>query len=273
MQIISSEIVSPIHDWGLNFINSALYTLPNVLIAIFIFSVFLFISSYSRKIISRLTYIKNKNLVIIISRLAQWCGILTGLFFSMIIIIPSFKFGDFISALGIGSVALGFAFKDILQNFLSGILILITEPFTINDEIVVNKGNFEGKVTHINTRSTYLQTYDGRRVVIPNADLFTGTVTVNTAYQNRRNSYIITLSVDSNVEDIKDKILKTLLTTEGVDTSPVPKIEAIKLDKTSIQYQIYWWSQSSLNNQIDVKNRIIENLLDDVQAIPDEMMA
>ena len=70
--------------------------------------------------------------------------------------------------LGLTSVALGFAFRDILQNFLAGILILWTHPFVIDDQIVYK--DFEGTVTDIQTRATFVETYDGRRIVIPNAD-------------------------------------------------------------------------------------------------------
>ncbi|MFP3354118.1 mechanosensitive ion channel, partial [Pseudoalteromonas sp. SIMBA_153] len=89
-----------------------------------------------------------------------------------------------IGALGIGSVAIGFAFKDIFQNLLSGILLLISEPFRIGDQIV--SGDYEGTVEDIKIRATTIRTYDGRQVVIPNSDLYTSALTVNTAYKQRR---------------------------------------------------------------------------------------
>ena len=88
--------------------------------------------------------------------------------------------------LGIGSVAIGFAFRDILQNFLAGILLLVTQPFRIGDQIVAS--NYEGTVEDIQTRATFIRTYDGRHVVVPNADLFTDTVVVNTAFEHRGTS-------------------------------------------------------------------------------------
>ena len=57
------------------------------------------------------------------------------------------------SALGIGSVAIGFAFKDIFQNLLSGVLILLSEPFKIGDDIIVN--GLEGTVEDIQIRATF----------------------------------------------------------------------------------------------------------------------
>jgi len=84
---------------------------------------------------------------------------------------PFFPASDLIKILGISGVAIGFAFQNILQNFLAGLLLLWAEPFRIGDEIKLD--NYEGSVEEIQTRATFIKTYDGRRVVIPNADLFT----------------------------------------------------------------------------------------------------
>ena len=91
-------------------------------------------------------------------------------------------------ALGIGSVAIGLFFKDIFQNLLSGILILLSEPFRIGDDIVVN--GFEGNVEDIQIRATFYA-HQMVRIVIPNATVYTSAVTVNNAYQRRRCEFIV----------------------------------------------------------------------------------
>jgi small conductance mechanosensitive channel len=83
-----------------------------------------------------------------------------------------------------GGVVTGFAFKDILQNWLAGLPILLGRPFSIGDQIVVD--GFEGTVERIDTRSTDIRTYDGRWVLIPNSEVYTGAVVVNTAFDKRR---------------------------------------------------------------------------------------
>ena len=84
---------------------------------------------------------------------------------------PSFTPADLVGALGIGGVAIGFAFKDIFQNYLAGLLILVTRPFVVGDQIRFK--DYEGTVEDIQTRATFIKTYDGRRVIIPNGDLNT----------------------------------------------------------------------------------------------------
>jgi small-conductance mechanosensitive channel len=77
----------------------------------------------------------------------------------------------------------GFAFKDLFQNFLAGLLILVTRPFRVGDQIRYK--DYEGTVEDIQARATYINTYDGRRVIIPTGELYTNSVTVNTAFPQR----------------------------------------------------------------------------------------
>jgi small-conductance mechanosensitive channel len=83
--------------------------------------------------------------------------------------------------LGVGSVAIGFTFQNILQNFLAGILLLLQEPFQIGDWISIT--GLDGKVEDIQARATVISTADGKRIVIPNAVLFTNPVTVGAVPQ------------------------------------------------------------------------------------------
>jgi small conductance mechanosensitive channel len=100
--------------------------------------------------------------------------------------------------LGIGGIAIGFAFRDIAQNFLAGILLLLTQRFRIGDQIIVS--GFEGTVEDIQTRATFIRMYDGRRVVIPNTNLFIESVTVNTATELRRSEYDVGISYAADID-------------------------------------------------------------------------
>jgi small-conductance mechanosensitive channel len=115
---------------------------------------------------------------------------------------------DLIKILGISGVAIGFAFQNILQNFLAGLLLFWSEPFRIGDEIKVD--NYEGGVEEIQTRATTIKTYDGRQIVIPNADLFTHSVTINTTREGRRWEYDLNLKGVQNLDDLKSLIVKTV---------------------------------------------------------------
>lgn len=172
-------------------INNFFTLLPNLVLSLVVFAIFFLVAKTVKQLVKQLTHRHRhaRNLGMVLGRLAQGTTILVGLFIALSIVIPSLKAGDLVQLLGISGVAIGFAFRDILQNFLAGILILLTEPFQIDDQIVFK--DFEGTVENIQTRATTLRTYDGRRIVIPNSELFTNSVVVNTAFETRRLEYEI----------------------------------------------------------------------------------
>ena len=164
-----------------------------------------------------------------------------------------------VQLLGVSGVAVGFAFRDILQNFLAGILILITEPFVINDQIVFK--DFEGTVEHIQTRATTIKTYDGRRIVIPNAELFTNSVTVNTAFDRRRLEYDIGIGYGDDIAEAKRIILDVLRNTQDVLQDPPPEALVVKLAGSTIDIRARWWINPPRRaDALDTQDKILTEL-------------
>ena len=190
--------------------NDFIILLPNIVLALIVFAIFFFIARTLKGLVKRLTRDRRQahNLGLVLGRLAQGATILMGLFIALSIVIPSLKASDLVQLLGISGVAIGFAFRDILQNFLAGILILLTEPFQIDDQIVFK--NFEGTVEQIQTRATTIRTYDGRRIVIPNSELFTNSVIVNTAFDHRRLEYDIGIGYGDDIDTARQFIVEAM---------------------------------------------------------------
>ncbi len=136
-------------------------------------------------------------------------------------------------------MAIGFAFRDILQNFLAGILILLTEPFQIDDQIVFKE--FEGTVENIQTRATTIRTYDDRRIVIPNSELFSNSLMVNTAFENRRLEYDIGIGYGDDIDRAKQLILEAIHETEGVLSQPTPDAIVVDLAASTVNIRARWW--------------------------------
>ncbi|MBW4457760.1 MAG: mechanosensitive ion channel family protein [Nostoc indistinguendum CM1-VF10] len=222
-------------------INGFIALLPNILLGLIVFIFFLFIASRIKALVKRLTRNRRsaRNLGLVLGRLAQGLTILIGLFIALSIVIPTFQAGDLIQLLGISGVAIGFAFRDILQNFLAGILILLTEPFQIDDQIVF-KG-FEGTVENIETRATTIRTYDGRRIVIPNSELFTNSVTVNTAFDNRRLEYDVGIGYGDDIDRAKQLMLDAMLSVNEVLKDPAPDVLVMELAESTVNIRVRWW--------------------------------
>jgi small conductance mechanosensitive channel len=215
--------------------------IPNVVVALVVFVIFYVAGRLIRSSVRAVNdrYRRRRNLGLVLGRLAQAGVVLLGLLVALMIIFPSFNAAGLIQVLGIGSVAIGFAFRDILQNFLAGILILLTEPFRINDQIVF--GGFEGTVEDIETRATTIRTYDGRRVVIPNAELFTNPVTVNTAFDKRRLEYDIGIGYGDDIARAKALIVEALREVDGVLPDPPPDALVFDLAPSSVNIRARWW--------------------------------
>lgn len=222
-------------------VNGFFERLPYLALAVIVFFIFFFVAKGVRAAV-RAVATRNQrhyNLGVVMGRLAHGAIILIGLLIALVIAIPGFTPGQLISILGLSSVAVGFAFRDILQNFFAGILLLLAEPFRIGDQIIVN--GFEGTVEEIQTRATYIQTYDGRRVVIPNSNLFTNSVTVNTANEKRRLQYDIGIGYGDDVDRACALILEAAREVEGTLDDPAPEALVVDLAGSSLNIRVRWW--------------------------------
>ena len=233
--------ISAVWDKIQSMINDFIVLLPNMVLALIVFAIFFFVGREIKRVVRRVTrnHRQARNLGLVLGRLAQGITVLVGLFVALSIVIPTFRAGDLVQLLGISGVAIGFAFRDILQNFLAGILILLTEPFRINDQIVFK--NFEGTVENIETRATTIKTYDGRRIVIPNAELFTNSVTVNTAFDKRRLEYDVGIGYGDDIDRAKQLMLEAMHSVEQVLKDPAPDVLVMDLAESTVNIRARWW--------------------------------
>lgn len=237
-------------------VNSFWERVPYLCIAIIVFIIFWLLSKvfkiFVAKALSNRPYAK-QNLVLVLNRVGSTFIIFFGFLIALVIAIPGFTPGQLMSALGIGSVAIGFAFKDIFQNLLSGILILLSEPFRIGDAIVCN--GLEGTVEDIQIRATTLRSYDGRRLVIPNATVYTSSITVVTAYTQRRCEFNVGIGYTDDIQKAKEVILKILTDNKNVLNQPASIVNVSSLGDFAININIRWWIDT---NKVAINNSISE---------------
>lgn len=230
---------------------------PYIIIGLIVFGIFWLIGRVIRKIIStagaRSTRIDD-TLAELLGRLAAALAIILGVFVAAVIIFPTFNPGDLVAGLGITSVAVGFAFKDVLQNFFAGILILWRRPFVVGDQIRVKE--YEGTVSEITVRSTRIKTYDGERAVIPNSDVYTSAVLVRTAYDTRRVKFVVGIGYLDDIEHGRRAIRRVLDETEGVLHDPGPWIYVSELAPSSVNFTVYFWVQSEQANVLKVSDQV-----------------
>lgn len=240
------------------FLETTFSAIPGLFIGLLVFIAFIFAARGIKTFVQRLSAPRrHRNLALVLGRLAQWGMLLLGLLVSVTIAFPTFTPADLISALGITGIAIGFAFRDILENFLAGVLILLTEPFRIDDQIVFE--NYEGTVENIETRATTIITYDGRRVVIPNAKLFKSSVTINTAFDKRRMEYDVCIGNSDDIPLAKRLMLEAMHSVEGVLADPSPDALVVGYSDYGVNIRMRWWIMPPRRaDALDLTDRVLE---------------
>lgn len=226
--------------------------LPKIVGGLFVLFVFWVIAKLLRRIFLS-TSAKagvDPRLVTLISRLLVLSVFVLGVFTALTVMIPSFGFGDLIAGLGFTSFIIGFATKDILSNFLSGILVLWQEPFKIGDYVFV-KGN-QGQVEHIGVRATRLRMDDGERILIPNGEMYSSTLIIRESGTKRRMKLKISTSYKADIRETKGIIKKVLFEAQGVDNTPKPNVYVTDLASEGVSLSVYFWIDSEKNSPIGV---------------------
>jgi small conductance mechanosensitive channel len=180
---------------------------------------------------------------------------LFGLLVAGLLVFPGLRLGDLVATLGLGSVAIGFAFQDIFKNFLAGILLLINEPFRIGDAVLID--SFEGVVEHIDVRTTNVRTYTGERVLIPNSIVFTSSVRVRTAFPHRRSDVNVGVAYDTDLELAMRTILAALSTVPGVLAEPAPLVDVTEFGDSAMLLAMRWWTASEQRQKLRVQTHAV----------------
>ncbi len=247
--------------------------LPNILAGIFVFFAFWIIGKILRRLFlfaSRKTKL-DARLRILFGRLLVVVVFVLGVFTALTVVIPKFGFADLIAGLGFSSFIIGFATKDILNNFLSGILVLWLEPFKVGDYVFVDDN--QGAVEEIGVRATSLRMDDGERILIPNGEMYSRSLIIRDAGTNRRMNLKISVSYRASIDEAKEIIKNVLFEAEGVENTPAPDVYVVDLATDGVNFSIYFWINTHKHSPIgvfdDIASEIKESLnLADVTLYP-----
>ncbi|PZV13120.1 MAG: transporter [Leptolyngbya sp.] len=165
------------------------------------------------------------------------------------------NFAALIGTLGLTSVAIGFSLRDVLGNYISGVILLASRPFRIGDQVVIN--NYEGTVTQIQLRATTVQTYDGRLVYIPNQEVFQSSITNNTASPVRLSSVTIGLDHSADLPDLFARIQQQMEQIDGVELDPEPIVLVRELTPSTVNLEAQFWVNSRKSSFLQVTSRVL----------------
>lgn len=267
-----TSVQSSVENAFARLLESAINIIPRVLAALLVLLLFwglaTAIRALMRKIVRRLANdLTVENLVRQVSYYAVWV---------LGIIVAASAFGlepsTLATGLGLTSLALGFALKDILSNFVSGLLILTLRPFQLGDQIII--GETEGSVERIELRATQIRTYDGRRVLVPNAETFTSRVTNNTAAPIRRGKVVCKLYYGIDIDAISAVMRDAAQQTSGVLATPHAEVLLNDLGESQLVFDVLFWCDSRRSDFVttasEVRKALIAALLAAGVTLPDQ---
>lgn len=261
-----NEIIQTVYNSVQDLVGSGVKVIPAVLIAL----VIIFLTRYAAEFTQNLSNqigkrtLQSKSLQLLLSKTALVLTWVIGVTLACVIAFPGLRLGDIIATLGLGSVAVGFAFQDIFKNFLAGVLILLQEPFRIGDQIIIE--NYEGTVEQIDIRTTRIKTYKGERIILPNATVFTSAIQVRTAYGKRRTDLAVGVDYNTPLSKASDILQKVIGQIEDVLSDPAPEIDLVNFNDSSIDFLVRYWTAAE---QKDVRRTQTKAILAIKKALDD----
>jgi len=237
-------------------LDSGVRLIPNLVTALIVFVLFYVIGVLVKRSVTKAAQKRNRdNLGDVLGGFLKSLFVVLGILLAATIVAPSLKPGDLIAGLGVSSVAIGFAFKDILQNWLAGLLILLRQPFQVGDQIVAT--GYEGTVQRIETRATLIRTYDGMLAVIPNSEIYTSAVLVKTAFETRRSQYDVGIGYGDDIDTACEVMLKAINALQVVQDEPAPEAIPWEMAASWITIRVRWWTKSERKDEVHCRGKVI----------------
>lgn len=238
----TSRLVASLKEDWQHFID----LIPGILLAILIVAVGLLLSnkvaSVSRSVIAKRTHdelmtnfltrtvklILGGVVILVALRAAGLEGIATGLF----------------AAAGASAIVIGFAFRDIGENFIAGVILSFNRPFDLNDTVGI--GDLFGKVTGLEFRYTKLKTFDGRDLYIPNSDVIKKPVFNYTEDGFFRLDFIVGIDYDDTIDSARELIMKVVRSSPGVyeDAAHETFVVVDQLAVSTVNLKVHFWVET-----------------------------
>ena len=240
-------------DMGEGFVRA----LPNMAIALVIILITWIVARIAVRGVSRAIGKTDmrpslQNLIDTVVKLGIW---IIGLMIALIVVMPGMTPASLIAGLGIGAVAIGFAFQDIFENFLAGVLIMLREKMRIGD--VIECEGIKGKVEHITLRETHVRKLSGELTIVPNSMIFKNPVEILTDEQVRRHEVVAGVSYDTDLDHAAEVIRKAVEAVEGIEKDKGVDIFATTFNSSSVDFLVRWHAGSTPRGGWESKDKVV----------------
>ncbi len=246
--------------------------IPNILVGILVILIFIVLGKLFYKLIGKRIQRKWKDSIIsnFISQAVKWSFYIFGLIIALNIV----GFGGIASSLvagaGISAIIFGFAFKDIGENFLSGIILALKRPFEIGDIIEID--GQKGTVEDLDLRITHLRNVEGKDIYIPNSAILKNTLINYTKDGNLRVSFMIGIAPECSIDQTRNLIIEYLSQNKQILKKPGPNVIVQQLGEFTTDLQVLFWVDILANKKLPdsyLGHNIRSKVITDIKAILD----
>ena len=248
--------LNTLHQFGINIVAH----IPNIVIAILFTIITYFFAKLCAHIINApLRRIRMRvTLIQVFQKLLITFIWFIGILIIASILFPSVTAANLLATLGLTSVAIGFAFKSIFENFLAGILILLREPFHIGDFIVCK--DQQGYVERISLRNTHIRQTDGSRIAIPNSTIFNNPTQILTDHELRRVESEVCVNFSEDLEKVRKIIKSAIDHSKTIAKDKYVQVYVKSFSSNGINFSIYWWTHSKPGDIRKSRDEVLTNI-------------
>ena len=179
-------------------------------------------------------------------RVVQSAVVIVGLVLALNLLGATALVGAVLGSAGVLGLVAGFAFRDIAENYMAGVLLSLRRPFAPDDHLVI--GDYEGKVIALTSRATLLMTLDGNQVSLPNSLVFKSVVTNFTANPKRRFDFALPVDPGESLGRARDVGMEALSGVAGVLPDPGPSFSIDGYSLKGIDLRFYGWVDQRSND-------------------------
>jgi len=255
-------IIKKIKNWG----ESVIENIPNFIIAIIVVVLFWALSKFAYRLAKKMfqkTHL-NEGLENLLANVLKISVALVGIVFALGVLKLDKVVFSMLAGVGVAGLALGFAFRDLASNFISGIMLATSAPFRIGD--VIQIGSLQGSVAEIRLRDTLIKNFSGQDILVPNKEFMTSQI--QNYSTNGKRKIVINFGVDysDNLEDVSKEITQKLIKIDGLLESEGVSVNYSGFGDSAINIETLFWIKYPGSSYADIKNKAmleIKRIIDD----------
>lgn len=193
-----------------------------------------------------------------LAQIAYMTFVLSGFMLALILLDATAWITTLLGAAGIVGLAIGFAVRDTVENYIASILLSLRNPFEVNDLVSIN--SYEGNVVRLTARATILLSPDGNHIRIPNATVFKAVIVNFTRHPERRFQFEVGVDTEQNLLNAQSIALSALKSVDGVLAEPKPLVVIQSLGDSNVVLGVFAWVNQQLSSYLKVRSEAIRHV-------------